>query len=508
MLYIYKEISFQPYAMNRIIYLISIIAQMVLLSELSAQNSFELLISSPFHEVFNGGTRDAYGNFYFVGEKTERYSVLRSGYLVKIDGQGNIIKEERYSSADSTFLLHKILITNDTLFIFGLKGAIDGEWDIFWMMKMDPDLNILARHEDRIQGGFYLGGYEAEINHKGNIVLNGTVLPIETPQYPDIFFYEITREFDSVRFSVEELFGHQTSLDFFEIPGSTEYKVVGHHYPNPQNGYHNIVYYDSNFNFIYTDTIAWHVAQQLTASLLDDSTYLVAGYKIFITNNDFGIVKLNMEDDLLEKASFGKQGDTTDHVAFRSISYYTKDNIYLGGCSNFIVGQFPWQTDDDWIYLVNLDSNLNENWQRFYGGDAYYNPRGLIATADGGCVIFGERYDENIQFEEYDVYILKVDSNGLLTSVNEIPNIAANELFIYPNPATSRITLQFPGISHLSHKELLIYNNLGIKVKHVEIPGSTDRLGIDLENLSSGLYYISLISNGTLAATGKFLIAR
>jgi len=72
-------------------------------------------------------------------------------------------------------------------------------------------------------------------------------------------------------------------------------------------------------------------------------------------------------------------------------------------------------------------------WQKYYGGDACYLLMSILATQDGGCVMAGSRYDYQTQNMERDVYILKVDEDGLITWAYNIPEVT-KETLIYPNP--------------------------------------------------------------------------
>jgi hypothetical protein len=518
MLYIYKEISFQPYAMNRIIYFISIIVQVVILSELKAQYSYEFIISNPAQQHIIDCVEDQYGNVYIVGDNVyvENSQITHTcGSVYKIDPEGNILMQREFCYPDTMLYFLEVDMIQDSLFVFGSSGAVEvGFPDLFVTYILNQDLDVINYSKRRLFLDKYLGGMNHLLSFSGDIVVLSEAMTLGEIIESDILFYKFTKNMDSLLCTIDIQAYNQMGMDFVQDPITKGFKVFGHGtYPNTVPSYDELVKFDSNFNFISVDSVAWKLRGQHTFKWLTDSTYLLTGNKNFAftyyTNIDIGVVILNCEDELLDAASFGKSVDTVDYAGVKdNLDFVTKDNIFYGGTSNFIVNQWPWQTDDSWIYLINLDSNLNVNWQRYYGGDAFYHLYGLLATQDGGCFMYACRYDENTQFQEYDIYILKVDSNGLLSSVNDIPNIATNELFIYPNPASIRITVQFPGVSHLDHKELLIYNSLGIKVKHMVIPSSTDRLEMDLENLSSGLYYISLISNGTLAATGRLLISR
>jgi hypothetical protein len=219
-----------------------------------------------------------------------------------------------------------------------------------------------------------------------------------------------------------------------------------------------------------------------------------------------GFMKLDCTDSVLIQTYYGKEGDTNNYPAVSNNGdFISKDNIYLGGTPNLIAEQYPWQAEDTWIMLNLLDSNLNLKWQQFYGGDAFYHLRELRATQDGGCLMVATRYDENTQFEEYDAFILKVDSSGIITSTDDHPVIPVNQLSIYPNPANDYTVVRYPGVFGSYDKEILIYNTLGMNIKQVSASQDYDETKIDIPGWPSGQYIVVLQIQGKKVMTGKFI---
>lgn len=158
--------------------------------------------------------------------------------------------------------------------------------------------------------------------------------------------------------------------------------------------------------------------------------------------------------------------------------------------------------------LNNLDFNLNLKWQQFYGGDAFYHLRGLKATQHGGCLMYATCYDENTQFEEYDVYVLKVDSSGILTSAGNYPSFRIQQLAIFPNPARDNITIRYPDLFCFDSKDIIIFNSLGKQVKRIPATQNASETKVDLTGLPAGLYFALLLVEGKKVATGKILVTR
>jgi hypothetical protein len=65
----------------------------------------------------------------------------------------------------------------------------------------------------------------------------------------------------------------------------------------------------------------------------------------------------------------------------------------------------------------------------------------------------------------------------------------ANKLIVYPNPATSVLTIQSDLVFEQG-AEVTIINAMGSLVKTLTVPEVTDRFQINLNNLPTGVYYL------------------
>jgi hypothetical protein len=481
------------------------------LNQIFPQETFELLISHTDHQNILDCNQDQYGYYYLIGDQTNTQTFQTCPYILKLNEQGEILLNEEFCLKDSIMYFLNINVFNDTVYVFGSAGSnYDSGNPLLKIFILDNNLNVINCLTQCILPGYFLGGLRHIINTFNHFIICGNALTMDTIQTSDIYFYEFAMNGDSIKCNIDARDYNQFGMDFIENSEHNGYKVFGHGvYPNTTVSYDELVEFDSAFNFISFDTIAWKLKSQHTACWLNDSTYILTGHKSFQNpeRTDIGIVKLNKDDELLLAQHFGKGGDTINYAGVsNNVDFITKDNIYFGGTSNFVVNQWPWQLDNSWIILVKLDSNLNVNWQRFYGGDAFYHLWGLLATQDGGCLMYAVRYDEAINFQEYDVYILKVDSNGLLTSAREYPSISINELIIYPNPARGRITVKYPDIFDHKEREIIILNSSGSEVQRAHRPPGQPESPVDIPSLAPGLYIAMLKADGEKIAAGKFLV--
>jgi len=474
-----------------------------------AQNTFNLLISSSMHEVITHSAEDNEGNFYLTGWKTDLYSPETCGWIIKLKNNGELIDEVDFCSPDSAFILNDLILDDDTLFVFGSKGLVSEGLKLFIKIAFDENLNILNSVDGNMMPGYYIDSFNPLMNEKKHFILCGSAVRVDNSQDLDIFFYEVARNFDSIKCTVDQRDYIQTYVDFLEDTINCKYKIFGvGTYENTTPGYSELIDYDTLFNFIKVDSVPWHLQNQFTAKWLNENSYILGGKKSIYNPNrvDLGIIKLNREDEMLSLNHFGMGGDTINYPALNSLGLTDNLKIYYGGTSNISNTINPFPDENSWLILNYLDTNLNLIWQEFYGGDAFYHMIGLQATYDGGCLMYSERYDENIQFEEYDVYILKVDSLGLMTSTSDDLTIPVNQLSIVPNPANHYVSIRYPDIFGNEEKEIIIYNSIGIPVMGFDATQEVSGISADISELPAGLYFVVLRVNGKKAGTGKLIV--
>jgi hypothetical protein len=474
----------------------------------NGQTSFSYLVSTPKDERIFDGAEDESGNYIMVGKKFSLGPFLESAYLLVLNSEGQLIYQHEFYNEDTLSYFGCVYYKNDSIIIFGAKGsAVDGLIDELWVLILDNHFNIIKNKTYFIEG-YHIIDLESIINHQGNYLICGGV---DLLGEQDIFFYEIYSSGDSVNHAIVALENQQFECDLIENKNGG-YKVFAFgRFPGAPETNGTIVEFDSSFTYISADSIPYGLYFNHSAKWLNDSSYLVTGNKHLGIHErtDIGIIKLDADDDLIKGNHFGKTGDTISYIgACSNLDLINPNSIFFGGASNIFPEHLMYQPEDSWLLLNNLDSNLNLNWQNFYGGDACYYLWGLKATQDGGCLMMATRYDENTQYEELDIYILKVDSNGLLTSTGDYPSIPVQQLAICPNPSRDVISIRYPDIFGNHTKDIIIYNSLGNEVKHISATQHMTETRAYISDLPVGLYFAVLQVEGKKNATGKFLVVR
>ncbi|MEP6645940.1 MAG: glycosyl hydrolase family 28-related protein [Saprospiraceae bacterium] len=90
-----------------------------------------------------------------------------------------------------------------------------------------------------------------------------------------------------------------------------------------------------------------------------------------------------------------------------------------------------------------------------------------------------------------------------VTGIEEIPLPSYSHLLVYPNPFSSETTLQTDW--DLSDATITVYNLFGQIVKESK-HNSGQKITFYCENLSGGIYFVRIVQDGKIIATGKLLI--
>lgn len=456
------------------------------------QHSFEKIISSPEDQVINSVIKDNSGNFLMAGRLKNNETTLYNGYLLKIDGTGNLIQEKTISSDDTiSSLFFNIHFFNNYYYVLGSEMTINLVISRLWYLKLDSNLVIVDEKLLAIPNGSWFSYMNSIIDSDTNFVITGYTSRIdETNNYNnDAFFYKLDIDGDSLnsKFYTSYIPLH-FSFDIIESVDSSKYYAFVSHFTNIFGTSGQIMIQNKNFDSINILPIPLGVYDFYSPTRLNETDILLCskGSPPNSALYELNAITINEQASLINYNHFKKTSEMREYPSMFNGVSKNGDNIYIGGNSNMDYTNPFWSTFDSWFHLIKINPEITPIWEYWYGGDAYYFLYSILATDDGGCIMVGNRYDYETQDHERDIYIAKVNSDGLIVWTQEIPTDKQSTT-VFPNPGTNLLNIK------TNNKELdleLINVNGQVLIRQIVNSNSNT---INTESIVSGIYFYRLI---------------
>ena len=458
-----------------------------------SQGSFELLISNETDEVPNP-LIEIDGNI-ITSIFNHQYA-----HLIKINNEGEIIDSIDISNGKGPCYISEFVLNEDNS-IIALGGYQVDTLNYLFFLKMDSYFGIIDSIMISVPGKILNNYINATLNAKGNIVVCASYETQNNNDF-DIFIMEIEQNGNITK---ENYWGDPNSMKIvydIEEHGNGKYYITTNTFDLEAKSTCYIYEIDSNLNITNQGIDNWDTGNLNDLEFLNDSVFILSGVKHIynIEKPQMGLLKMDLNYNIIDSIHFGKLIDTADYPGFsNNLDFISTNILFYGGTTNIDIYNPFFSTYISWFMLNKLDSDLNPIWQRYYGGDAYYTLWSILATQDGGCVLAGTRYDYLTQGYERDVYILKVNEDGLITWAHNVPEVT-RQVLVYPNPGSDVINIKTieNGIT------FELYDERGNKpIKKVLVDGNTI---VNTGFLSPGIYvYRVLDVKGKVVETGKWI---
>lgn len=507
--------------MQKTILIVAITTFLLLQFTITAQNAFELSISTLNEDASLRMIQNSEGNFILVGTKYNDYyqPTEINGYIAEINTKGEIEREKNITLDDTLIGLYDILENNKGGYhVFGAVGNIDtGYTDKYAFFEFDKEFNILKKHYYSIPINRKMPGGFAFKNSDNNYIIFGSVRSSKPETYgifPVLLEISETGAFIREKYLIDtETISGDPIFDIIEKKDHSGYFVITRRFPKSTDGLSGrVLNLDKNFNLQSHINIPKRVHNAGTIKWFTDTSFILSGTKtldwskkttkdINAQDNDIAIMILDTLGNLINSTYIGKP-DTTDFPGFFFNFDYVADSssIYVVGTQGFVFSSFP--NTKSKIILTKLDRDLNVIWEKFYGGDAYYIVYSVQTTNDNGCIIISARYNPDKPEYQDDIHILKVDFHGnIIASVEDEPTINVSELILYPNPGTSELKIRTAkqsvgGIFYL-------YDISGKQILQKQI---TDiNTSINTLILQKGIYIYKYIYKNKMLESGKWI---
>jgi len=462
------------------------------------QNSFEFTIKDALTDQIVGDAIElSDGSFIILAHEIDPPNQSKA-HLMRLSKSGALLQSKTLTYQGQSSGFKFIVQTAPNRFV--LSGYTkNSEKTCLWLYEMDSLFIEVKSKLMPLNSYSYLNPGDLTL-HDGKILCSGNV---NTDGMIHIyrFIYKISPAFDSLNLRI---FTESTSMLEFDLLVKNNDQGYYGIMPdfNPSADAH-IVELDTAFAIKNFYGIPNYVSRFPEARWLNNSTFIFAARKEFHQDSLERITGVMIMDTLanLKYEHYIGDPDTSNWPGlYSSLDFTDKNGIYVGGTHNFHQ-ESEFYPENIWFSLTQMDSVLNVHWQHFYGGDANYTLYGIRATRDKGCLMFGSRYDFQSTTQERDIYVIKVDQNGLITGTGDQPSQNFHQAIVFPNPGSDHLIVQ-------SGPQLLgaicILRDMNGKMVLNNLLTET-KISLDTHELTPGTYIWQIIQNNKLIENGKWI---
>lgn len=471
-------------------------------SNVTAQSSFSILFSSPRDEGPEVIFEDASHNYIGVGQSIDSDTYIYTPKIWVIYNNGDTLTRSYPLSSDTSWVFSDIRQKDDGNYM--VTGNIMWQPDYYGnlvVVELDQNFNIVSRKITMLPGMETFYQWKMKYHLGSYYIFACSAGPYSTPAWVgDPYFIKLNANFDTVYTYHTNLSGGQIICDVeFSSDGENFYIFSASYITTPLGLHDQMVVYDTSFNYkYYKDFPSNRYQGMLQANWKTDTTLLI-GCNFTSHQSENKQCFSEMDTSLTVKREyFADATDTVDYCAFgTTLDFRSNDSIFYTGIKSARVAFWP-QTPS-WIRIGMLNGNLQPYFERFYGGDAYYRTCEIIATSDGGALIFALRYDYKTQDLEHDVLFLKVNSEGLITSNKQNFIVPSQPFSVFPNPGQDMLNINLELNNALLKISTMSGNILFTKLL------SKGLHQINLQRLTAGNYVISITDNNGITFTQKWI---
>ncbi len=458
-----------------------------------SQSTFEYRLSDSTDNIAKCVLETTSGKFILNSVKIDEQG-SRNVQLLKLDHSGTLIDTKIFNYQGKSCGFDQLLQLNPNLFL--LTGyIIDGDTVKLWFWKMDSLFNEIQSRVIQL-GNFSYSIARVKRDSEGNILCFGLVS--DSINHHNAFIYKLSENGDSLRFKVFTSHHAFGVFDVLEKPGNQGYIYVVNGFG--QGG--GLLDLDTLFEIQNQHPVPSGIFNFTDLRWINPNTFFLTGEKENMSTGkkNIGVQVLDTNYAVIHVKFLG-ESDTTHYFPGirKNLDFVDLHTTYVGGTSNF--EPWPFAIVDCWYYLTRLDTTLNIQWEKFYGGDANYTLYGITATRDEGCLMFGTFYNNNPEVLKRDIYVVKVNKDGVLVSTDGNLSKLVQEAILFPNPG-SEYCIALLGAQHPS-ATLRLYDMSGAIIFSREIRQQQTK--IDLPGLAKGIYPYRFECGGRIIGSGKWV---
>ena len=432
-----------------------------------------------------------------IGTFFNQYQTL----LIRLSASGDSVKTLKISEPNGYCVITDLVKLDNGLFVgIGQIQFFSGEYKL-WLVRFTDSLTVISSKYYALDYSLALAYFNCGfIDYQRNLIIYGAAAPTDTTIKNHVYIYQFTQDGDSLFFHYYRVkYGQLPSSMIQKIDSSGFYIAITGHFESLIGAASQILTLDNSFNVINVDSVPNSYALYLNLKYTKTNRILLTGKKIIDNSNPrtdkLGIQKLDTSFQTMSEFLSGPDDTISYPAYYTNLDFIDTSKIFYGGIVNQSIGMFP--SSPTYILLNQFDTSLNLIFQRYYGGDINYMVWAITATSDGGCIIAAASYDWLTQNQERDIYILKVDSNVIITGINNPPPVRNQESSVYPNPGNNIINVETKNENSIFN----LYDMTGrLTYNTTLLPGKNE---IAVQHLKQGLYIYKIIGNSEVKGYGK-----
>ena len=401
-------------------------------------------------------------------------------FIAKFDSSGNVLWAKRAGGTNTDNCYNITTDVNGNAYISGnfssstiTFGSItltnSGFNDVF-LAKYDSFGNAIWAISD---GGYIFTG--SRTDQSGNIFLTGT-------------FYGSTITFGSIVLTNADASGNTS--DLFIVKYDTAGNII---WAESAGGVDDdgasSIGLDGNANIFITGPFT-------SSALAFGSSILNCGS----TYGDIFVAKYDSSGNPL----WGKRAGGSYNQVGNGISTDASGNVYITGMFQSATCSFgsitlinAGSTGDEDIFVAKYDASGNLLWAISAGGVPQDVSSDICSNALGNASITGYFRSTPIYFGSTtlinaglptsgDMFVAKLDTFTVITG-NDVMENFNNVLFIFPNPATTEVTINF---SKAARYDVQLCNTLGEVLEQTQI--NTATLSLNMSGYAKGIYFVAV----------------
>ncbi len=384
----------------------------------------------------------------------------------------------------------------------GVGGKILGSgWFKLWLLNFTDNFTIIKDTSYFITTGSMFT-YNGFVDHNSNLIIYGS-LALTTTSAPHPFIFTSNQALDSLGYKFFDVSTSQVAYSMIEKPDSTGYiMMISGNYQVNLNSPSQLLTLDYSLNVNEIDSLPGKLGWYLNSKPINRHDIIVTGLRWYEGSipqmEKIGIVKLDSTFTMKDVFYLGPQDTISYPGIYSNLDFIDTNRIFCAGTTNVNISNV-YSAIPSFIIIGRFDSFLHLSWQKYFGGDQYYIVNCVRSVKDGGVIIGATSYDYQRQNHERDIFVIKVDSNGLITGQNELTPVKVDDVIVYPNPGNDFMDVE----TQLKGTAFHLYDFMGNEVYLKDLVPGRNRLAV--MGLTEGVYFYTVVRDSQLIQSGKWI---